>query len=400
MPSQPKNRFLFILFGTLYFVQGVITSYQLNFFKPHMAQEGISADLIAVVASLALLPFILKAFFGLLSDRVSLFGLGHRVPYMMLGLALCAVAFFAAYFVDPSANYAVLASMVLLATFAMALFDTTADALAVEVMPPEEHSRVQSVMTGGRAAGLIILSFVFGLVAERFGFSAIFLIISVCMLIPLMMLFRVKASGFTATTNAFEWGAFKLMFQSSNLIFALFLVCAWLCFQGIDGLITFYMSSELGARESTLGNYGTLKGLGMVLGALSMFVISRRFGKQAAGLTTLSLVTLFGLFISFTTSTTSFLVIALFWGMVVGLHWTIYATIAMGLTDLRIAASMFALFQTMANIGTALGEGIATSLSDNLGFSLVFRLLALANIFVIPLLIVVFRRFKATKVLS
>jgi len=138
LPKQPTSRFLFLLFGTLYFVQGVITSYQLNFFKPHMAQEGISADLIAVVASLALLPFILKALFGLLSDRVNLFGLGHRVPYMMLGIALCSVAFFSAYFVDPSANFTILASMVLLATFAMALFDTTADALAVEVMPPEE----------------------------------------------------------------------------------------------------------------------------------------------------------------------------------------------------------------------------------------------------------------------
>jgi len=65
----------------------------------------------------------------------------------------------------------------------------------------------------------------------------------------------------------------------------------------------------------------------------------------------------------------------------------------MSITDLRIAASMFAIFQMMANIGIASGEGIATSLSDDIGFTAVFRLLAIFNIFLIPLLIVVLRRF-------
>jgi predicted MFS family arabinose efflux permease len=56
---------------------------------------------------------------------------------------------------------------------------------------------------------------------------------------------------------------------------------------------------------------------------------------------------------------------------------------------------MFAIFQMMANIGIASGEGIATALSDNIGFSNVFRLLALFNVLLIPLLIVVLRRFTA-----
>ena len=68
--------------------------------------------------------------------------------------------------------------MVLMATFIMALFDTTADAYAIEVIPPEDYSRVQSFMTGGRACGLIILSFLFGIIAARFGYSIIFLVIS------------------------------------------------------------------------------------------------------------------------------------------------------------------------------------------------------------------------------
>jgi len=217
------------------------------------------------------------------------------------------------------------------------------------------------------------------------------------MLIPLVMLFRVKESGFRSNTHTFAWTAFKLMLKPSNLLFGLFLIAAWFCFQGIDGLITFYMSTQLSATESTLGNYGTLKGIGMVFGALSMLFLSNRLGKQAVGLITLSLVSILGLVIAFTTNLSSLLILAIPWGIVAGLHWTIHASIAMGITDLRIAASMFALFQTMANIGTALGEGVATSLSDNLGFSSVFQLLAISNILVIPLLILFFKRFKVTQ---
>lgn len=393
MPQPKSRRFMFLLFGMLYFVQGVITSYQLNFFKPHMASEGIDADRIAIVASLALLPFIIKLIFGLISDRFNLFGLGHRVPYMIVGVLSCAGAFFIAYFIDPSLNFGVLAGMVLLATFAMALFDTTADAYAVESIPPEDYSRVQSVMTGGRAAGLIILSFVFGILAARFGYSVIFLSISVILLLPLLMLFRIRENQQQTQHMPFEWRAFKVMLRPNYLLFGLFLILAWFTFQGIDGLVTFYMSTDLGAAETAVGTYGTVKGIGMVVGAISMSLIANRWSLKAAGLTTLTLVTVGGLTLSTLDNPTLIIGLGILLGIVAGLHWTVYASLAMGITDLRIAGSMFAIFQMMANIGLAAGEGVGTALSDDIGFTAVFRMLALANLFLIPLFLLVMRGY-------
>ena len=393
MAQQKSRNFMFLLFAVLYFVQGVITSYQLNFFKPHMSSEGIDADRIAIVATLALLPFIIKLIYGLISDRYDLFGRGHRVPYMILGVVLCSAAFFAAYFIDPSANFALLAAMVLAATFAMALFDTTADAFAIEAIPPEDYSRVQSFMTGGRAIGLITLSFVFGILAARFGFSVIFLVTSAILLLPLLLLVQVKETAVRSAHQDFDWSAFRSLLKPNYILFGLFLTLAWFAFQGIDGLVTFYMSTDLGSSETTLGNYGTLKGIGMVIGAVGMSLIATKVNLKAAALTTLILVTIGGFGLSLTTSASTLLLVAIAWGIVVGLQWTAYATLAMSITDLRIAASMFAIFQMMANIGIASGEGIATSLSDDIGFTAVFRLLAIFNIFLIPLLIVVLRRF-------
>src|SRR5436853_7707497 len=77
-----------VMFGLLYFVQGAALAYISTFMKPHLNSFNIDADQIALLGSLLLVPFILKIFIGLISDRVNLFGFGHRKPYIVLGLLL------------------------------------------------------------------------------------------------------------------------------------------------------------------------------------------------------------------------------------------------------------------------------------------------------------------------
>ncbi len=381
------------MFAALYFVQGVIQAYQLNFFKPHMDSEGIDADRLAVVASLALLPFVIKWIYGIISDRYALFGRGHRVPYMQIGLVATAVAFVVAYFIDPSESFGILATMVLAATFAMALFDTTADALAVDVVPPEDHADVNAAMTGGRAAGLVVLSLAFGLIADTVGYQAIFLVIAALMVIPLVMVSRVREPSHRTPAHQFDRAAFRVLLQPRYLVFALFLTLAWTAFQGIDGLVTFSMANELDSSGRTIGLYGTLKGVGMVVGAYGVHTMVHRFGRRTAALVTVAAVTAGGLAFSVLDTERSILLAAVPWGVAVGLQWTTYVTMSMGVTDTRIAGSMFAILQTMSNIGIGAGEGLATALSDNWGFSGVFRTFALANLAVVPLILFVTNRF-------
>jgi len=389
-----NRRQLFMMFAALYFVQGVIQAYQLNFFKPHMDAAGIDADRLAIVSSLALLPFVIKWVFGLVSDRYALFGLGHRVPYMLIGLLSTSVAFFVAYFIDPSRSFGVLAAMVLIATFFMALFDTAADALAVDVVPPADHGRVQAWMTGGRAIGLVVVSIVFGWIADTVGYQTIFLVIAALLLLPLWYVTRVREPAARTAAHTFNRAAFRVMLQPRYLVFALFLILAWTFFQGIDGLVTYYMSNDLGSSGGTIGVYGTLKGVGMVVGAAGLSTLVSRFGRRTAAMTTLIAVAAGGLMFSTIKAESTILAVAVIWGIAVGLQWTTYVTLSMGVTDTRIAASMFAILQTMSNIGIGAGDGAATALSDNLGFSNVFRLLGLGSVAIIPLLFWVTRRFR------
>ena len=56
-----------------------------------------------------------------------------------------------------------------------------------------------------------------------------------------------------------------------------------------------------------------------------------------------------------------------------------------------IAASMFAIMMGISNLGSAVADGLATALSDDLGFSAVFWLLAVVNLVTLPVL---WRLFK------
>lgn len=382
------------MFAAMYFVQGVIQAYQLNFFKPHMDSEGIDADRLAIVASLGLVPFIIKWVFGIVSDRYPLFGRGHRVPYMLIGLVSTAVAFGVAFFIDPSESFPILAAMVLAATFFMALFDTTADALSVDAVDEADHSTVQAWMNGGRAVGLVVVSLGFGLLADAFGYRYIFLVIAVLLLGPLWYVSRVREPGSRTPAHTFDRRAFRALLEPRYLMFALVLILAWTFFQGIDGLVTFYMSNELGASGTSIGLYGTIKGIGILVGGVGLSALVRTGGSRPAAIATLFLVTAGGLVFASLDTVNAILLAAPLWGVAVGFQWTNYVTFTMGITDLRIAGSMFAILQTMSNIGIGAGEGIATALSNDLGFVGVFRSFAVANLVVVPLMLFVISRFS------
>lgn len=381
------------LFTALYFVQGVITAYSSTFFKPHMNSVGISPERIAIVSSLSLVPFIIKPLYGILSDRVNLFGRGYRLPYMYIGIIGCALLFVVAYLTDPIQNYPLLGVVVVAIVFFMALFDTAIDALAIDVMPVELYERAQGFMTGGRAIGLILLSVVFGYIAERVGYQPLFLIVAVLLLFPLLMMFRVKEAE-EKQTHQFNWRAFSVLAQPRYLMIAMLILVMWATFQSIESIITLFFSDQLGATEGALGNWGSIKGIGMVFGGFIIAVMGKRLSLNGMLIVTTLAISAMGFFISVLTSLNGLLWLAFAWGIVVGFMWTINGLIAMHYTDVRVAATMFAMFMTVSNIGTGLGEGLGTAFIPSMGYSGVFSLMAGLNVLVIPLAMFTFRLFK------
>ncbi|MEJ2746460.1 MAG: MFS transporter [Anaerolineae bacterium] len=387
-----KSRsFRLTMFGLLYFVQGAALAYFRNFQKPYLSGLGIDADVIGLLTSILLLPFILKIFIGMLSDRVNLLGMGHRKPYIIWGVLLAAVAFGSAGFVLPDRNFTLFAVFIVLGSFSVALFDSTTDGLAIDTTPEQEQGTVQGTMVGGRAAGFIILSLLFGALVQGQGFRIVFVIIAVSMLLPLIWVMRVKEPPVRDESQQFHWAAFRSMTRAPFLIFGAYAIFYSIASFGVDGLVTLFMSSQFGAAESAIGEYGALRGVGAVIGAVAGGMLVDRLGRRQSAFGALLLISVGATLIGLADSINAILAMGVFWGVVWGFQETIFVALAMALADTRIAASMFALLMALSNVGTAVGEGLATGLTDNISFAAIFFLLAGLNIINVPILWGLFR---------
>jgi PAT family beta-lactamase induction signal transducer AmpG len=386
MTTTRSRRFRLTMFASLYFVQGAALAYFRNFHKPYLSGFGVDPDVIGLLSSILLVPFILKIFIGMLSDRVNLAGMGHRKPYMVLGLLLAALAFGAAGYVLPDQHFLPFAVLIVLGSFSVTLFDSTTDGLALDTTPRRDQGTVQGVMVGGRALGIIILSLVFGALVPAEGFRVVFLIIAVSMLIPLIWVLRVREPAERDEWQRFQWAAFSALTQPRFLFFAAYAILYSFVSFGIDGLVTLFMSQRFGAPELLIGQYGSLRGLGAVIGAVGGGFLIDRIGRRGSAYGALVAISLGGLLFALTARVEMVLLVGLLWGVAWAFQETIFIALAMDLSDSRIAASMFALMMAFSNIGTAAGEGIATGLTDNLSFAQVFMILAAANVVVIPVL--------------
>ncbi len=95
----------FTMFALLYFAQGSILGYFTALNALYLLSHGLSMSLAGLFSAIALIPLILKIFLGILSDKVNFFGLGHRKPYIIMGLLLQASMQIVFPFIHPAESF-------------------------------------------------------------------------------------------------------------------------------------------------------------------------------------------------------------------------------------------------------------------------------------------------------
>jgi len=359
----------------------------------YLQSFGLDMTRIGLIGTIALIPFVLKIFLGILSDKINLFGLGFRKPYIILGLIIQSVCLILATLINPGIQFSLYAGLAFLMITGMALYDTCTDGLALDITPKEEEGIIQGFMVSGRAVGMVVVSAVIGLIAEYLSWTAAFIFLAGITLIPLPFVLSIKEQ-IRSMERMFDWKAFS-SFRNSSVI-ALGVLGALYSFiiNGANQLVNPFLSEEFGISFSTAGFIATLVGIGIVIDGLVGGRITDKIGqrKSVEYALVIALISV-GLLAAITSQWIVWILVFIF-GFAFSFYETVYFAISMRVTDGRIAATMFSILMAVANIGTGIGLGVTGLMSDQMGFRWSFVLIALINLFAFTLLGPIFPEIK------
>jgi PAT family beta-lactamase induction signal transducer AmpG len=343
-----------VLFAALYAVQGVVVAYLFNFHKNYMAGFGLGDDLIGGVQTLALLPLALKFLVGPLSDRFNLLGLGHRLPYVVLGLAGQAAGLVGLATVHPGRHLGLFAAMGVLTVVGLSVYDTCGDGLVVDLTPPAGRARVQGILWTSRFVAATVFTLVFGAWLDRLGgprYADRLLFASAGLtLLPAALALALREPPRAADAERFEWSALRVLVRPWGL--------ALLAFGGLYGLAGMGVESNISRHYARVGFgpggdvgvLGACRNLGRAAGALLLPPAVARLPKR--GVIVLGIVALAAAVAGQTLANDrgGAAALALAFGVAVGWNDTLFAFLAMEGADPRLAASTFALFMAVTNL--------------------------------------------------
>jgi len=394
--KQPSKFFRYSMFGLLYFAQGAVLSYFTALNAIYLLSFNISLSRIGIISGIALTPFILKIFLGILSDKVNLFQFGHRKPFIIIGLLLQAVCLMIVPFVNPATNYSMYGVIAFLVMTGMALYDTTTDGLALDTTPDQESGHIQGVMVGGRAMGVVVLSGVIGVLAQKVSWLAAFWLLALLTLLPLVFIIQYKEPP-RQSEQKFSWSAFSAFKHCPIIALGLLGALYSLIINAANEIINPFLQSNFNISVMVAGFITTVWGIGVVAGGLTGGQVTDRVGQKRA--VEIALITSFVaiILLAFTPTISIAWVIVFVFGLAFGYYETVYFAISMKKSDLRIAASMFSILMAIANIGTGIGLPLAGILTDNIGFQWTFVILACLNFLAVPLLPAIFRLYGSKK---
>ncbi len=387
---HPSNFTRYSMFGLLYFAQGSVLSYFTALNAIYLLSFGLNLGQIGLISGIALTPFVLKIFLGILSDRVNFFQMGHRKPYIIIGLIIQAVCLFIVPFIDPGKNFALYGLMAFLVMTGMAMYDTSTDGLALDTTPEEEAGKIQGIMVGGRAMGVVVLSSLIGVLAQNVSWMAAFWLLAILTLLPLVLLIGFKEPP-RKPDQKFEWKAFAAFKHWPIIALGLLGALYSLIINAANEIINPFLQSDFGISVMMAGFFTTVWGIGVVVGGITGGPLTDRVGQRRAVEIALAISFVSVAIFSLTPTAAIAWPLVFIFGVAYGYYETVYFAISMQKSDPRIAASMFSILMAIANIGTGIGLPIAGLLAEGVGFRWTFAIIASLNLLAIPLLPAIFK---------
>ena len=171
----------------LYVAQGIPWGFITVTFVTYLAAEGFAAEDLAMLLTLGTLPWSVKFFWGPVIDRYQYRPMGRRRPWILIAqTGMILLLTLMVFFIDVEKDVTTIAYMFLVYNIFTSLQDVSTDALAVDILKPQELEKVNGYMFTAKTLGGMIGGAGLGTIISYTGIRGA-LIVQIPILLAIMM---------------------------------------------------------------------------------------------------------------------------------------------------------------------------------------------------------------------
>lgn len=391
----------FIVIGFMYFSQGLPLGLFGVAFPTHLAEIGFTKSEIALFLTVIGLPWAFKFLAGPLMDRVAFLIYGHRRPWVVIAQIGLMITFATSAVVagvgEP--NLYVLAGCGFVLNVFASTQDVAVDGLAIGVLKEGERSKATALMFGsqsiGRFAGMVGGGFLLGAFGISVACIAASLTVFLLLLLPVTLKEHSIERRFPWSTEgqiapeilALKVDAFFPMLVDllKKLIapISLFFIVAFFCDSVAGGLVGAYLPSfsviDLGWDDGAYNAWFGTIGLITAATGLALSPVFDYYGQRNC-MVVLCVLTAIGVvaFVTIPSLQQGFGWHIFMLGFFLSQHLFAVLIISscMELVTPRIAASQFAIYMSIANLSTTIGNFVISQVADTWAVEVILLLAA------------------------
>jgi len=377
MIDVTKHRSLqYILFSSLYFSEGFKWSIAIVILPLYFQDIGISTTTLGIIVAIITLPMVTKFIFGGIIDHFIRFG---RKRFIIIGGLTAVICFFILGFIDPASTLIPFSIIFFIGVCGISFLDVSADAWAIELVKEDERGKINGVMFAGIFIGLGIGSFLFTQIVDLYGYSSVFILSSlIVLLIILFPLFVKDVRKIVKKKQKVGKLLLKEFKKRSVQTISIFAPLSAIGGGIILLLAPIYMLNILHLELTQIGMISMVSPIATVIGCLVWGIIADKLGRKNTLFIVLFGSLVFTALIVIASSWYLFLIIYTILGFFFGGYYSVSCALLMDVTNPAIAASQFSILTAFFNLGEmGIGHGLAGILVENLGFEKVFLYSAL-----------------------
>ena len=387
-----RNIIKYLLFGSLYFLEGLKYIIAVLILPVYLTEKGISLPIVTLISAIFLLPMTIKFVWAGIVDYYNKYG---RKKFIILGGLLSSISLLLITIIDPNEYLILFAILFFISGMGVGFFDVSADVWAIELTNYWERGKINGAMFAGQSIGMIAGATFLALIAENYGYNYVFLTTGLIALIIIIFPLIIKEIQTNKTRQKIGRILLKEFKKKTTQLISIFTQISGISIGVLGVIIPLYLTIQLQIDISQVGIIIAIWSTTRVIGSLAGGVSCDKWGKKPVLYIVLVGGCIFTTMFIFADTWQKIVVIYGIIGLLQGGLYSVLGAMLMDITNPKVGATQYSILTSLGNAGMTAGESLSGTITAAIGFTGTF--LYTAWIFGPALLILHFINLKINK---